>query len=315
MSRRRIGLAAGGILLLVVAAVMYGTFIPRIPLPFVSVPHASTAAADHVLVPASRPAGLDPYKIETYDRVADRLAVYAEPGRTDIFAGRVLGVLYMAADELTELPRGPAFRPVQVNLHNGRIGRVGDQVWVAWNVWISSSQEQDEIGVIGFGLTDDEVVQAARHVYVGDDSGTASAKLDWGGVPSGLAPVTTGPVYLDGLGNRGVLAHSTVMAWGRPPDGPYLSIAVCRGDAGAAILARLTTLGHPRSIRGAPASVGITPGWPTHQTQRPATVYAWAENGLVVYVTARGIPADEVDTVVAGLRLVPASEAIAMFPR
>ncbi|MEU7909406.1 hypothetical protein [Actinoplanes sp. NPDC049118] len=316
MSRRRLGFAVAGIVLLVLCLATYGTFIPRIPLPFVSVPSADVAATDHVLVPASPPAGLAPFKIGTYGVPGDRLAVYAEPGPADVFAGRALGVIYMHADEFTELPYGTNMRPVRVNLHQAHVGRVGDQVWVVWDVWFDDNQEQDQIGVIGFGLTEDEVVRAARHVYVSDDdSGTASARLDWGGVPSGLAPAAAGPADLDGLGHRSVLANSTVMIWGHPPDGPYLTIAVCRGDAGAAVLARLTTLGTQRPIRGAPASVGTAPGWPTHQTADPATAYAWAENGLVVYVTARGIPAGEVDAVIAGLRLVPVNEATALFPR
>jgi hypothetical protein len=307
-------MAVVGIVVLV--SPVYGTFIPRIPLPFVSVPSASTAVPDQVLVPALPPAGLAPYEMtETNGGAWDRLSVYAEPGRADIFTGRVLGVLYLADDEMTELPYGVGFRPVRVNLHDGRVGRVGDQVWVAWNVWFDGHQEYDEIGVIGFGLTEDEVIRAARHVYkVTGDRGTPSARLGWGGVPSGLAPFTAGAVNLDGLGGSGVLANHTVLIWGRQPDGPYLTIEVCRGDAGATVLARFTTLGVPRSIRGAPGSVGITPGWGPYQDHY-AAAYAWAENDLVVHVTARGIPASEVDAILAGLRLVPASEATALFPR
>ncbi|MEU6746273.1 hypothetical protein ABZ914_08635 [Spirillospora sp. NPDC046719] len=253
------------------------------------VPSVSAEAAPFLLAP-DRPPGLFLESLRPTPPTDDRLVVYSEPGRADPLTGRVLA-LTRQDDRNGDLPEGA--HAVRISrFGKGRLGRQGDFTWIGWNGTAEEGEDPPYYGVIGKGLTEHELRSAA------DAVDKEHLRIARSGRPEGLRPFADGPMALsDGEVRFGA---GTTQRWSSGP-GTELVVRTMRGDIRVEALARIMTFGRPVRIRG---SVGMAGSVVFPVGHVPTLTRVWREAGLIVAVTARGMPDSAVDAVIAGLRPV-----------
>jgi hypothetical protein len=302
---RRLVLAVLVAALMVGALALYGVLIPRVPGRANAAPRATITAPTTLLAPANPPAGLYLEAIQTQlgGPRSDWMAVYARPGDADPLAGPRLTAIYHPGSDGQSLPRRSRERTVFVNAHAARLGRVGDDLWLVWSVWFDADQERDEYGVIGHGVSEAELVRAARHLVTPDGPRPA---IDLGGLPDGFAPLAAGGATA--LGDSGFAGAGTTLRWSDRHAGRLLELTVLGVDDAGAVLAYAQVSGDRAAIRG---GVGVA-GAPLARRGHGDLARAWRERDTAYLLSARGVPEAQLDAFTAGLRPADAESLAAL---
>ncbi|WP_131756362.1 hypothetical protein [Actinomadura fibrosa] len=216
------------------------------------------------------------------------MVVYAEPGRRDPFAGRVLALTRQYDGELPEGTRTVRIR----RFGEGHSGGQGDIAWIGWTGTADEGADPPHYGVVGKGLTERQIRSAA------DAIDKKHLRIAPSGMAAGLRPIAEVPM---GLNNADVSFGAGITQ--RWTSGPrrWLTVRTMRGDERVETLARMMTFGRPTRIRGDAGMAGSVV-YPVGHTR--TLTRAWRENGAIVTVTAQGIPDSEVDALIASLRPV-----------
>jgi hypothetical protein len=275
------------------------------------VPTAEFGTPERLLVPSTVPPGFFVSQVlrgpgPGERRLVDGVAtLYGDPEAADPLSGPTLSAFWQAgSDAGSGAPgrRSEGFRPITVQGHDGAIGTVGDDVWVTW-MPPDEDQEQDSYAVVGRGLPEEQVLDAAAAAVIDHES----AGIRPAGLPDGLAPLATGTVTFA----FPVLSPTTWVRYERPGGG-WVTVVVAEGGREVGLLARATVRGEQRQVRGVPASVGEQALSPEEEQ---SVRYAWAEDGLVAVVDGDGVPADVVADFVESLEAMPAAEALSRVER
>ncbi|RBY79947.1 hypothetical protein DQ240_21885 [Blastococcus sp. TF02A-26] len=218
-----------------------------------------------------------------------RATLYGDPALTDTLDGPVLLVGTSSGSAQIGGPRYEA--PGQQVDIGGRTGAVvadGDRTWV-----VIQSNDYVEF-VVGRGIDDDELVEAAR----GADFESPTATVAPDAVPAGLEPLIAGGPP-DGPGGPG--QHVFLLG-----ETTWVSVVAVQADPRlAALWGFWADDATGTTVRGAPGSAGVLRGTYLGGPEAPGRV--WAEDGLVLAVIATldraGQGADLVDQVVRALRV------------
>ncbi len=219
-----------------------------------------------------------------------RATLYGDPVLADTLDGPVLLVGTSGGSAQIGGPRYEA-PGEQVDL-GGRTGTVvldGDRTWVV-------IQGNDHVEfVVGRGIDEDELIEAAR----GADFGSTTATLAPDAVPAGLAPLIAGGPP-DGPG-PGLGEHMFLLG-----DSTWISVTAVRADQRlAALWGFWVDDAAGTVIRGEPGSAGVLRGTYLGGPAAPGRV--WAEDGMVLAVVVTldeaGRGTDLLEQVVSGLRM------------
>ncbi len=223
--------------------------------------------------------------------------LYGDPALPDTLDGPVLLVGSSIGSAVRggppDSPEGP--RDVDIGDGTGFLVHDGNTTWVALPEF-----DNDYVAfVIGRGLSDEQMVEAAEAADVSTDTATVAPA----GIPAGLEPL---------------LVSS-------PRDGPYLGVGErLRLGTDSATIFVSAVKADPRLaalwgfwaddpggtlVRGQPGSVGQMDGIGLGQGARGRV---WAENGVVLSVIAYGGSDELIDQVVESLRIGTAAELEAM---
>lgn len=209
------------------------------------------------------------YEAESGGYEPGRATLYGDPDLADTLDGRVLLV---GTSEGSASLAGPGYdapgKDVDLGGRTGRLVQEGDRTWV-----VVDGNDYREF-VVGRGIGEDELVEAAR----GADFGSTTATLDDDAVPAGLAPLVTGSPT-DGPGG-GPGEQMTIQG-----NGSYLFVSAVRADPRLSALWGFWTEDPTGTlVRGLAGSVGTL----TTESGRPERRgWIWAEDGMVLSVVAQ----------------------------
>lgn len=273
----------------VVAVVGVGCGSAREP----AAPSADVRAPRDLLLPRAAPAGLHVADVRMRAAIGtDRVVVYTAPGHA--LDGRMLAALYRPGDETDSLPHGG--RPIDAGHDRAECGTAGAGGWIAWPVQESDHQELSYYGVIGRGLSRDELRTAAENL---DESG-ADVRIGADAVPHDLRPLASAELLLDTSWTPS-LPGGTTVTWSDRSRGAELTLTLMRSDTPSAALAGLPVAA-ARSVSERGRRLMSGESLFRDPLYGRAAVRVWREGGLLAAVSATGLRAQDVDATVAGLR-------------
>lgn len=226
-----------------------------------------------------------------------RTTLYGDPAFPDTLDGPVLLVGSSSGSAVRGGPPNSSEGPRDVDIGDGTgfLVHDGNTTWVA----LPGGDNDYVAFVVGRGLSDEQLIEAARAADVSTDAATIAASA----IPAGLEPLIISS----------------------PRDGPYLAVGErLRLASDSATIYVSAVKADPRlaalwgfwaddpggtMVRGQPGSVGEMHGIGLGDGARGRV---WAENGLVLSVVAYGGSDELVDRVVDSLRVGTAAELDAM---
>lgn len=187
------------------------------------------------------------------------------------------------------------------------LGRIGADIWLVW-LPPDDDQEGDQYAIVGRGVDEDAVRDAAKaaDVTVDRDTDTARMTVPADALPEGFAPVASGRLGVAHLHRP--LPDVVTIAY-RGDGRSELVLQVARRDDALADLLGWLAVGEPRQVRGRPGVVGpaaadtlVEHGAP------PAVVRTWQEADLVAVVVSRGLDEAALAEFLRGLTVRPLAE-------
>ncbi|MFC7584273.1 hypothetical protein ACFQYP_11505 [Nonomuraea antimicrobica] len=243
------------------------------------VPHTEVRAPLSVLAPAAPPPGLHLESVSTFSfGGGDDVAVYGRPG--DVLHGRLLTALYHAsADWAGMQPLGG--RPLPGGPADAEIGGTAPHRWITWPVRPFGAMEPVFYGVLGRGLSDDELIRAAKALVQNGSRPTIGTE----GVPSDLRPLASGGMSLGQLWEMSPAAGTT-LTWSDRRSGARLELTLVRHTQLTEALMGALSPGRPRSMRGVTGAAGPPPFAESYD--RTPTARVWREKDTLAVLRAEG---------------------------